>query len=117
VNAAARSVNASIEPAAPIQIKVHVRVEGGRWLSNANANRILCRSTRPTDRHGNQLRPGQEPYYQCWRIHKEAKGYIFYEVSHGGGICGHHKSVRALVLATCYGLFDYRSDLRVEVLP
>ncbi len=102
-----------------VQIKAHVRLEGGRWLSNANAHRIVARSTKPTDRMGNSLPSpifryrDDPPYFQTWRIHKDKKGYRFQEVTHGAGICGHHRTVRELVISTLCG---FCRDIMVEVL-
>ena len=99
-------------------IKAHVRLEGGHLLSAANAQRIIARSTKPTDRSGNRLPSPIErfrndpPYYQRWVIKKEPKGYIFREITSGSGICGCHPTVRELVIATLCGL---SSDIVVEV--
>jgi hypothetical protein len=112
-------------------IKCHVRVEGGKLLSAANAHRIKAVSLVPSDRMGNRLSPSikggaavspiyelrnEPPYFQEWRIVNEAKGYAFREIKHGSGICGHQPSVRALVIATlCCGLFGGRPDIEVRV--
>lgn len=106
-------------------IKCHVRVEGGKWLTAANAYRIQIRSTTPSDRSGNRLPTPIErfkndaPYFQCWRImrHKK-KGFAFVEVCHGGGICGARQTVRELAISAlgCYS--GYGGDYPVaELLP
>lgn len=91
------------------QIKAHIKLTGGNLLSAANASRIVARATSATDRFGNALTKGQSPidrlrgeppYMQRWVVKKEPEGYIFREVSHNGGTCGHHPTVRALVQAT-----------------
>ena len=91
------------------QIKAHIKLTGGNLLSAANAHRIIARATAPTDRYGNTLVKGKSPidylrdeppYTQRWAVKKEPEGYIFREVSHNGGTCGHHPTVRALVEAT-----------------
>jgi|ERR1051325_687793 hypothetical protein len=81
-------------------IKAHVRLEGGHLINNANAPHIVAFKKTPTDRQGNRLGIlSNEPYLQTWFIKREPQGYIFREVNHNGGICGHHKTVRSLVLA------------------
>lgn len=92
----------------PTKIIASVKLEGGALLSEKNAHRIVARSTRPSDRQGNRLPASHTGpvYQQEWRIQKEPKGFIFREVTHHGGICGHHPNVRALVIATLCGLSD-----------
>jgi len=78
----------------------------------------VARSTRPTDKYGNSLPSpilrlkNDPPYFQKWVIKKESKGYIFREVTHGGGICGCHRTVRQLVISTLCGM---SSDINVTV--
>lgn len=102
------------------QIKAHVRMEGGRFLTAANASKIIARSTRGTDRSGNRLPSPIEkykndpPYFQKWVIRKDRQGYHFQEVNHGGGICGYRKTVRELVLCLFCSL---SSDIVVEFDP
>lgn len=86
-------------------------VPNGRLLSAANASKITCRSTRPTDKSGNSLpspiarHRDDPPYFQRYQIKKEKQGFIFREVTNGSGICGHHATVRALVINT--SVFSY----------
>src|SRR4051812_49408150 len=88
-------------------IGIQIRLTGGAPISNRNAPRIFARSTRATDRAGNTLRNGLSPinnsteiYHQRYAVKKEPEGYIFREVNNGAGICGHHSSVRRLLIAT-----------------
>jgi hypothetical protein len=100
------------------QITAKIKVNGGRLLSAANAPRIIARDTRPTDKMGNSLPSpifrfkNDPPYFQKWVIKKEPKGYIFREVTHGGGICGCHPTVRDLVISTLFS-----NHIVVEVAP
>jgi hypothetical protein len=100
------------------QIIAHTKLDGGKLLSAKNAHNIVARSTVATDRMGNRIESSpcadKTPYFQKWVIQKEAKGYIFREVSHGGGICGCHPTVRQLVVSTL-ALFG-PSKIIVEVL-
>lgn len=88
-------------------IKAHIRLEGGQLLSEANAQSIIARHQPFAD-----MTPGFQAYFQRWVVRKEPQGFIFREVSHGAGICGHHPTVRQLVIATLCGL---SSDIIVEV--
>jgi len=93
------------------QIIAVCKLVGGKHISAKNADRIIARSTEPTDKWGNRLNKdgvspifelrNQPPYFQRWIIKKEKEGYCFREVSHGGGICGAFPTVRGLVMATC----------------
>lgn len=110
------------------QINAHIQLDGGRLLSAKNANKIIARALKPSDKSGNRLdkdgkspiyeRRNDPPYFQRWNIHKDAKGYCWREVTHGAGICGYGRTVRELVIKTlCCGLFGPREDIVVEVLP
>lgn len=110
------------------QIIAHIKLDGGRLLTAKNANNITARALNATDRSGNRLdkegkspiyeRRNDPPYFQQWKIHKDAKGYCWREVTHGSGICGHGRSVRELVIKTlCCGLFGPRDGIVVEVAP
>jgi hypothetical protein len=105
------------------QIIAHIKLDGGKLLSAKNAHRIVARSTKPTDRSGNTLdqygnsptysHKDEPPYFQQWIIKKEKKGFIFRERSHYGGICGHSRTVRQLVIQTLTGLGS--TNIIVEV--
>lgn len=94
-----------------IAFRPKITVPNGRFLSAKNAPFITARSTRATDKSGNSLpspieRYRNDPPYFCrWTIKKEAKGFIFREVENGSGICGHHATVRELVINS--SRFDY----------
>lgn len=51
-------------------------------------------------------------YYEKWRIKKEPKGYIFREINHNGGICGHHKTFRKCLYAAMF--VDFGSKSRID---
>lgn len=121
----------------PIKIATRIKVDNGRFLTEANAHRIVARSLQPTDRMGNRLgKDGKSPlwslrndppYYRVWRIRKEVpdkcfglgkkRQFIFREVSDGSGICGYAPTVRSLVIKTLSGLFGSRTDITIEVEP
>jgi hypothetical protein len=112
-----------------IEIKCHVRVDGGRLLTAANAHRIKCVSLVPSDRMGNRLEKhagkdvspiyelrNEPPYFQEWRIFRSLKGYAFREIKHGGGICGYKCTVRELVIsASVFGIFGPCGERVVQV--
>lgn len=101
----------------PKQITARVSLDGGSLLSEANMHRITVRSTKPTDRMGNRLSDdytGQQ-YFQKWVVKKEPEGFIFREVSHNAGLCGHAANVRQLVIRALFGLFGMNSHLIIEV--
>lgn len=91
------------------QLKLKVKLTGGHLLSRKNMARITARASEATDRWGNRLvngrspcdsLAGEPPYFRVWKIKEEAEGFIFLEVSSGHGICGHHKTIRKLVIQT-----------------
>lgn len=108
----------------PKQITARVTLDGGTLLSTANAHRIIARDTRPSDRSGNRLREGEKspierykndpPYFQRWTVKKEPEGFIFREVTHNGGLCGHADNVRQLVIKTLCGLCGEHIIVEVE---
>lgn len=95
------------------EIKAFVQLQNGQLLSSKNHKRIVARSTTVcTNVIHREI--DNKTYHEEWRISRECKGYIFREVKHGGGICGHHPSVRALVLATLCGLAGAHIRVMVE---
>lgn len=97
------------------QIKAHIKLDGGKYLSAKNKDKIIARCTEPTDRMGNRDTKGEQ-YFQKWVIKKEKEGYIFREVSHNGGIGGHAATVRQLVIHALLGIYGFRSRIVVEVM-
>lgn len=82
-----------------IQFKTKMHLVNGKYASKANMGRIFAVSSELcTSVHGNGIDP--KTYKERWAIKKEEKGYIFREVTHNGGINGHHKSIRRLVMST-----------------
>lgn len=104
----------------PKQIIARVTLDGGTLLSAANAHRIMARDTRPSDRMGNRhpsplhRYKNDPPYFQRWTIKKEPEGFIFREVTHNGGLCGHADNVRQLVIKTLCGLCGEHIIVEVE---
>lgn len=92
-------------------ITATVRLENGSLLTEANMGRIVARSSRLCT---NVIHPKIDPktYREKWVIRKDPEGFIFVEVTHGGGICGHARNVRQLVIKTLFGL---SGDISVEV--
>ena len=92
-------------------ILLHTRLANGQLLSRKNMKRIVARATAPTDRWGNWLDKSgkspcdslrhEPPYLRVWRCQWTKKhGFEFREVNSGQGICGGHKTIRALVTRT-----------------
>jgi hypothetical protein len=83
-----------------IVFKRKVTLIGGKWASKRNMNRIVVRSSELCTHH-HHPKIDNKTYYELWRLVKEKKGYIFREITHGGGISGHHKTVKRAVLSAC----------------
>lgn len=82
-----------------IQFKTKVHLVNAKYASKANMGKIFAVSSEIcTSVHGWGI--DNKTYKERWAIKKEPKGYIFREVTHNGGINGHHKSIRQLVLRT-----------------
>lgn len=83
----------------PTVIRVKCQLVNGKFVSKRNINKIIAvNSELCTHVKGYGIDP--KTYYEKWTIKKEDKGYIFREITHGGGINGHHKTIRELVMAT-----------------
>lgn len=82
-----------------IQFKTKIHLVNAKYASKANMGKIFAVSSEVCT---NVIMDGldNKTYKERWAIKKEPKGYIFREVKHNGGINGHHKSIRALVLRT-----------------
>lgn len=94
------------------KISVHYRIDGGKLLSAKNAHRIVARCFQPQRGHVGMA----EDYKETWVIKKEAKGFCFTEITHGGGICGHAPSVRLLVLRSSFALFGPNTDREIVLV-
>jgi hypothetical protein len=82
-----------------IEFKKKVQLVNGKMASKANMKKIFAVSSQLcTNVHGYGIDP--KTYKERWAIRREPEGYIFREVTHGGGINGHHKSLKDLILAT-----------------
>lgn len=83
-----------------IKFKTRFVLQNGKHASLANMNRIVAVSTEVCKNvyHRNI---DNKSYKERWVIKKEEKGYIFREVTHNGGISGHHKTIRRLVMRSC----------------
>ena len=81
------------------EFKIKTTIVGGSLIIKKNYNKIVAKSNRLCTHHPGH--PGIDPkgYKEEWTIRKEPEGYIFREVTHDGGISGHHKSVRELIIA------------------
>lgn len=108
------------------EIRVKLRVVGGKLLANKNAHLIRLESSKVGCNVIHRNIPDRKTYREVWRIKKDhwpeykngkatgkkQKGYSFVEVNHGGGCGGVQKSVRDLIIASLFGLFGLR-DYRV----
>lgn len=82
-----------------MKIKAHVRIENARLGCAANVRRLIVRGDQDISK--SMLGLGITPdYRETYLVMKEAKGFIWREVTHGCGINGHFPTVRALVRAT-----------------
>ena len=82
-----------------IQFKTRIHLVNAKYASKANMGKIFAVSSQLcTTVHGYGIDP--KTYKERWAITKEDKGYIFREVTHNGGINGHHKTIRRLVMCT-----------------
>jgi hypothetical protein len=100
---------------APVaKVRVHYRIEGGKFLTATNAFRIVARSLRPQTGHFGMA----EDYRETWVIKPDRKkGYHFVEITHCGGICGYAPTVRLLVLRSGFGLFGPNVDREIVIVP
>lgn len=79
-------------------IRLVTRIEGGQLINLKNLKRIRAFSTELcTSVISSHIDP--KTYRESYVILRENEGYIFREITHGMGICGHRRTVRALVLA------------------
>lgn len=74
-----------------MKITASIKLEGGKLLTAANAHKIFA------------IRTDKTAPRKRWKIVENHHGFIFWEVTHGGGICGYHPNIRALVIATLLG--------------
>lgn len=82
-----------------IEFKTYYHVSNSKHIKVRNVSRIVAISSRLcTNVHMRGIDP--TAYYEKWKIVKEDKGYIFREVTHNGGICGHHKTLRSLIISS-----------------
>jgi len=111
-----------------IEIVAKLTLVNGRFATNKNAHRIRCEKTEPgcTGVRHRDI-PNPETYREVYRIKKDhwdewkngkptgrkRKGYSFVEVTHGMGMVGVHRSVRALITAASYAIFGPRTDYRI----
>lgn len=81
-----------------IQFKRRITVTNSKYIKLKNIDRIVAVNTQPCRTvHGVPgIIPGE--YFEKWVIKKEPAGYIFREVKHNMGICGHAKTLRRLII-------------------
>jgi hypothetical protein len=82
-----------------IQFKTRIHLINAKYASKANMGKIFAVSSEVCK---NVIMAGidNKTYKERWAIKKEDNGYIFREVTHNGGINGHHKTIRRLVMCT-----------------
>lgn len=85
-----------------IQFKIKYSLKNGNKLNKKNWHKVIAVATEPN--HCNQGWPAIDKirneggeYYDTWKLKKEEEGYIFREITHGGGINGHHKTYRQAI--------------------
>lgn len=85
-----------------IEFKKKCSMQNGNKITNNNWHMIRAKSSEPcvsvrgvTAIDIAILNTGY--YYETWHLKKEQEGYIFREISHNGGINGHHESAKAAV--------------------
>ncbi len=97
-----------------MEIKLKVSLVGGQHISLANMDSIVAKSIFPTSSISTKVIDGiiaeKGEYYPEWRVKKEPKGYIFREVNSDCGICGHHPSLRKLIIAS----IGHRIKIEIE---
>lgn len=94
-----------------IEFKVKVTLINNRFASKKNIKYIFAISSELcTNVHGYGIDP--KTYYERWEIRKEKEGYIWREVTHNGGINGHHKTLRLLLIRSC----GYRT-IKIVFIP
>jgi len=80
-----------------IQFKTVYKLINAKFATKNNINKIYAISSRLcTNVHGYGIDP--KTYYEKWVIKKEPQGYIFREITHNGGISGHHPTVKRCVM-------------------
>lgn len=95
------------------KVRVHYRIEGGKFLAEKNARCIVARSLRPQSGHVGMA----EDYRETWVIKRDPKkGFHFVEITHVGGICGYAPTVRLLVLRSGFGLFGPNVDREIVIV-
>jgi hypothetical protein len=80
------------------EITATVRIVHGDLICEKNLSRIVATSDQNNE---------------TYRVKKEPKGYIFREVDFGHGICGHHKTLRGLIISTLFAV----SGIHIRVEP
>jgi len=80
-----------------IEFKTKIHLVNGKFASKKNMHKIFAISSRLCT---TVIMNGIDPktYYEKWVIKKEPEGYIFREVTHNGGISGHHPTVKRCVI-------------------
>lgn len=84
----------------PRVLRVQCSIRNGKYITNKNVDRIFAVSSELCT-HVKSFAIDPKTYHEKWAVKKEPEGYIFREVTHGGGINGHHKTLRSLILQTC----------------
>lgn len=81
------------------EFKVKVTLINGKYASRCNMSRIIAVSSEVCK---NVIHPAidNSTYKEKWVIKREKQGYIFREVTHGGGI-GIYKTIKECVMAAC----------------
>lgn len=85
-----------------LEIKKRYSLQNGNKITKKNWHKVIAKSYKPyTTSQGwpaidNAIKE-TGTYYETWALKKEEDGYIFREINHGGGINGHHKTVKEAI--------------------
>lgn len=102
-----------------IELKPKIVLTNGNKISEKNYKCIYAQSTNEcTGVHDVKYIDTHKPYFEKWIIVKDDEGYIFREVAHGGGISGHHKTVRRCVISASSNRINifYTPDVEHELI-
>jgi hypothetical protein len=97
-----------------IEFKRKTKLVNGSLIKKDNWHTIIAKSTTACTGVSGVAKIDEARrtggYYESWVIKKEPEGYIFREINHNGGICGHHKTPRLAVLTA----IGYRIKITIQ---
>ncbi|MGB0521449.1 MAG: hypothetical protein ACPGJS_00745 [Flammeovirgaceae bacterium] len=79
------------------EFEIKIKITNGKLISAANLHKIVAEAIQEgTNVHIAGIDP--KTYRERYKVHKEAQGYIFREVTVNTGINGHHATLRELII-------------------